>query len=368
MANEFLIFLVAGLIALAALLIISGFGPSVEIKEFASPPTVIEKNLTGALLVGPKDIDINRPYTLDFSISNLWANKTHSVGDKELYNGLIFGSNSLKYNIKADEPVKMTVNFYVAKTNSYAPMMIKVDDNIIAKKVFVFGEYEIPVPKEFLSDEMIVEISALSSGWRIWAPTVYNLKDIKVVVESFDQKINDFKFDIIDEYQTFKNGKIEFGVGEARGTFIAELNGKKIYSGPLDNIRFGESDIRFGTNSLVFRAGNHSEFSGNSVVTITYTTRTEEKVEKSFDLSKSKYDSFTSGKIRFDVVNITKSGGVSVKILSGSEVLFKEYQNLEERGYSLTFKKNNVKVGSNTAVIESVDDSVFAIKNLEISY
>ncbi|MFH0832586.1 MAG: hypothetical protein V1900_02625 [Candidatus Aenigmatarchaeota archaeon] len=367
MANEFVIFLIIGLVAIAAMMAISVI-PQTETREITTQPTIEEKNLTGALLVGPKDFDVNRPYSLDFDVGNMRVNKTHNVGDKEVYNGLLFGSSSIKYNIKADKPVRLTLNFMVARTNNYESLVIKITDNVIESKSILQGEYEISVPKELLADDMVLEIFTLSSGWKIWAPSLYDLRNVEITVDSFSEKMNSLSFDIIDEYQTFKSGRVDFGIAEARGTFIAELNGKNIYSGEIDSVKFGKSDIKFGPNVLVLRAGNYSKFSGKAVVTIVYTTRTDEKVEKNFTVTKDTYDSLKNGKIKFDVVNITRTGGVSAKIVFGDKVLFNEYQKLGESGYSFPFGKSNVAVGVNSVIIESVDDSVFAIKNLEITY
>ena len=260
----------------------------------------------------------------------------------------------------------------MVKTNSYAPLIVKVNDKLVEEKTYSLGDNEISVDESLINDTMMIQLFAVSSGWKIWAPTVYELNDINFVVKSYHQQPNEFKFSISeDEYNAFKSGRIDLQLDENIGSLIAKLNNNILFSGITDDynsIEFDQSSLRPEENTLSIEADVNSLFVGEANLIIFYEKMHENRLEQEFNLTEGEYNTLEKGRISFDVVDVIESGGISVKITNDGEELFSEYLTAEERTYTLNFDKGDVKSGTNLLLIESIDDALFAIDDIEIIY
>lgn len=368
--EEFVIFLIAGLVVLAALLVLFGGVAGIEPISII-PGEGVVSNISGAVLVGPKDVDAHKQYEMDLNVSYIKGEEIYSLEGKELSNGLLFGSNSIKYHLEAEGIDSLTVNFRVVRTNSYAPLTIKVNNKIAHEKIYYPGDCSISIGKEFLSEDMVIEIGASSSGWKIWAPNVYLIDDVELRVKSYLLRTNEFKFSLLEEYNNFEQGRVYLQLDENMGNFIAELNDRIIYSGIVSDyktIEFNKSILKSGENSLMMEADLNSLFRGKAILTIFYKTEEISRIETAINLTEGRYNSFDRGKIEFSIVDLIKPGGVSVKIVFGDDTLYSEYRTASVGDYEFSFGKGNVKQGTNRLIIESIDDGVFLLKELRISY
>lgn len=367
-----MIFLGAGLAILVVMLLLFGGGLSITQNYGFGPGGGIHYNVTGAVLVGPEDVNAVSRYDIDINTSYTKGETTHEAEGKELFNGLLFGSNSLKYELDSNGIEDLVISFRVTRTNNYAPLVIRVGDSIIEKKNYALGEYDVGVDKKLLSDKMTVEISAESSLWRIWAPTLYGLDNIEISEKSYSYQPNEFSFFLKeDEYRTFSEGKIDLSLDESVGGLAIEMNDNPVYSDVVSNyqsIKLTKSELRLGDNTLQLKANINSRFTGKAKLIIFYKTQSEHILEMPFNITESRRNSMDRGTISFDIVDVTKSGGFSVKIMSGSEELFSEYGTAEERSYSYSFGKGNVNAGVNRVVIRSVEGATFSVYDLSVKY
>ena len=372
MPNEFIVFLVGGLAILALMLVLFGGPFSTETVEIGVVGKEISANLSGAALVGSENVDSLKPYYTDINTSYTKGAVVHEVDDKELFSGLLFGSNNIEYLLDEAGAESLTIKFDVVETNGYAPLIIKVNDNLVKEKTYVLGEYEIVVDKSLIQDTILVSIQAGSSGWKIWAPTVYKLSDIELVVKSYSQQNNEFVFTISDdEYDMFRKGRIDLTLDDNIGSFVAELNNKVIYSGIVEDyesLEFNQSSIKKGENVLELRAGMNSLFTGEANLLIFYKSRRQNTIQQEFNLTEGEYKTMKRGRISFEVVSVIEDGGMSIKIESDGEELYSQYATVGEGRYNFDFESDDVEIGTNTMSIESIDDALFAIKDLEIVY
>ena len=368
--ENFVIFLIAGLVALAALLVL--FGGITGIEPIGiSPGGKVVYNISGAVLIGPEDVDAHRQYDMDLNVSYIKGEEVYPLEGKELSNGLLFGSDSIKYHLEAEGVDSLTVNFKIVRTNSYATLNIKINDKIAHEKVYYPGYCSISIGEAFLSEDMVIEIEAASSGWKIWAPNVYSLEDVELKVKSYLLNSNEFAFSLSEEYKNFEQGKVDLLLDENMGKLIAELNDKVIYSGVVSyykTIEFNKTALKSGKNSLIIKADLNSLFSGKATLTVFYKTEEVSRVETVINLTKSEYNAFDEGKIEFSIVDSIKPGGVSVKIVSGEETLYSEYRTAALGDYEFSLGRDDVKEGTNTIIVESIDGAVFLMKELKVSY
>src|SRR3989344_5546117 len=220
MADEFLTFLVAGLIIIAILLVIFAGGIFVEgidgPREFTTRKTV-----TAAAIIGPQDVNVTKVFTANFDASYTKQTTTQSAGTSEIRNGVLFGSSTLKYTVNAAEIEAMAIKFDVTRTNSISELVIVINNQTFLEQKLFRGHYEYIVPREFLSEKMDIIISARSSTWRLWAPNLYNLENIDFVIKAFSLEQEETNFFLEDwEHDNFRTGKVELNLEENIGRMV----------------------------------------------------------------------------------------------------------------------------------------------------
>ena len=370
--DEFVTFLIAGLVTIAIFLIFFG-----GIVSWVPVPTTYPvyrevKNISGASLVGPESISAHKRYVTYFDVSYKQNDDIFYLGEKEIFNGLLFGNNALKYRLNLSDVKSMRIDFRITKTNEYGPLVIKINECVVKEDIYSPGEYNITLPSSVLNDLMNIEIYATSSGWKIWAPNIYRLENIKFVVNSFSRRENEFGFEVPESvYNNFENGKIEIKRFEkSLGKLVIKLNANKIFSDNVADslsLRFNKSKIKPGYNILLFDSSENSEFSGNADILIFYNEPKKHRIEMPFNITQSDYNTLKTGKIEFKIISLEEHGGLSVKIIHENETLFSAYETAEEKNYIFEFDKSHVNRGLNTVLIESVDDAVFSVADAEIN-
>jgi hypothetical protein len=372
MADDFLVFLVAGLIIIAVL--IAGFAMypfnwGAGEKKCCEPSQDI-LDFQGALFVGPKDIDTYRPYELGHFTADFESGlNIYTLGNKVIKNGVLFGDTDFRYHIESLHIEEVQIKFVVRDTNNYGPLVVKVNGIVLEERAFEKGEYTINAPVNILSDDMLVEIYATSSGLRLWAPTYYDLGDVRLLVKGFSQNSLAYSFTTIEEYNTFSEGRIELQLDENVGEIVITMNDREIYSGPVTNLqtfKFSKSYLNYGQNYMAIYAKENSRFSGTAKMLIFYKTIYDTRLDVPFSLNQTEFDKLKTGRITFDILSVTRGGGLSVKIACDNRVTYNAYADLAEGNYEFTFDKSNVRLGTNYLIIGSVDKGVFAIKNVAV--
>ncbi|MBI4014991.1 MAG: hypothetical protein HY365_03480 [Candidatus Aenigmarchaeota archaeon] len=358
--------LLVGLLAVTAL--DSGFsGGTLE------PGGRVVTSATGEVFaVGPEDVDTFVPYHMDFNVSNLNSAATRDLGSSRVFSGVLFGSDSLRYRITSEKLETMKIMFTVAKTNTYGALVVRVNGKDIARSALPAGDYSFNIEKELLAPETDLEIFAESSSWKIWAPTVYELSSVRVEANAFSERSFVFKFDLTGKYETFRRGKINLNLLENKGSLAMTLNGKEIYNdipGNTQNVEFYGESVKDGTNTLEFRASPSSSFVGNGVLAVTYTAKQENKIAQYFNVTNGTFGlgAFGGGSVRFDVVDVSKPGGMAVKIVGDKGTTFSSFENAAAGLRNYQLNKTSVSPGRNTLLIESVDGAVFTIRAIRIS-
>lgn len=335
-----------------------------------SQSTVVTSSAEESFPVGPENVETFLPYRMDFNVSNLKAPATHSVEDGRIFSGVLFGSGSMKYSVEAGAPQFMAISFVVAKTNSYAPLVIRINGKEAVRKVLPPGQYSFDISKDMLSDKMEIEISSESSGWKIWAPAVYALSSVKVTVDSFSERSYIFKFDLSGKYDTFVRGRMAMNFNENRGSLSVLLNGAQIFSQPpgnSQNVEFYRDNAKDGVNIMEFRASEGSSLAGNGVLAITYATTQENKVVQPFNVSNFTFGNFRGGEIRFEVSGVSRDGGIGVSVMSDKGKTFSKFDTVAPGAYRYVLNATNVAKGANQVVIESLGGAVFSVKNVRVS-
>ena len=256
--DEFIIFLLAGLLILGVLV---GVFAIVELfKEPAEPRPIFEEKL------------VIKTARFAMEASNLRAQKTHSLGTIELHNGLLFGKKDYAFDLSDENIDELEIDMKVKRTNSYGKLAVKANDNVLLNDKLLLGDYSVPVDKSMFNGHVIIEIEPESSYWRIWAPTLYEV-EASLDYVTHDKRTDEFIFALGNETETLKYVNIDFIFDKNIGELIIEMNGNRVFSGPADKfeeINVDASLVNKGLNVITFSAEEDSFYSGRGVVAVGY--------------------------------------------------------------------------------------------------
>jgi len=254
MPDEFLITVAVGIGLLLILLVITNL-------VFVKPP---EKELVTVSSV----IELG-----GFKATYVKGTKIHELGSKEVSNGIFFGESKIKYYFEAPEIESAVIKFRVTRTNNLAPLSVRVNNKLVEQRLYAVGDYTVNVPKELLNESMTVELAAQSSLWQIWAPNIYNLRDVEITVKAFSFEPAEFQLDLAEEFITFKEARIEFSLEENVGRVAVVVNDKEIFNDFVRNeqsIALTKEQLKVGTNKIKIVPALGSRFLGIARAVVFY--------------------------------------------------------------------------------------------------
>ncbi|MFH1420949.1 MAG: hypothetical protein ABIG30_03210 [Candidatus Aenigmatarchaeota archaeon] len=382
--DEFIAFLVIGLIIIAAMLVVfnvgiyspsSGGGYGITPSEEESTTTNITV-IEG--LVGTHDVEIYHPIALEnIDVSYTSAPKTYNLPDKRLVNGLLFGSNELALDIRDLSYVNSArLSFVVKDTNKYGPLVVSVNDRVISSKAYNMGEQYVDIDPSILSNDITIKIKPSSSGWFIWAPTVYDLEEIKLSIHSLTSKAQTFNFLLSDdEINNWERGYLAMQLSSYSGPLFVELNGEQQFNNNLtssyQNIPYNKSNLIIGNNTLSLRAEKNAAFLGRANLLIFYKTSRDNSVTQLFNVSSADYDHLSSvpGRVQFTVTDLYRAGAMLVKINDKNICLSATCYPAPQANTTFTFyfNQSQAKTGENALTIESVDNAAFRARTIVIT-
>jgi hypothetical protein len=405
--------LALGLLLLAALLVI--FNSSVAAAPMrpstsglfswgqAPQPELILAELPGSTLIGTEARTSTSPVELGaVDISGFPAFANFEGG--RVQNGLLFGDQSLRFAVKDAQ----SVSFRVAKENGYGPLLVKVNGKTLFDKKAAIGDISIPIAEK---GEVIIEIAAASSGWKIWAPSLYDIQGVSIATVKPEQSFS------------FATGKDAASVllkiaGTVSGPIEVIMNGQSVFSSAagaertellsalssptaadrqnmassgwtyvssrfdgrvwyhlyerlaaVGNEQLGHLELHQwlkSENTLAIKAGPGAKAVGSAALQITYLTITEKRHEALLNLSGSQYGKLP-GHITFDVLSVLQPGGIQVKLVQGGQTKLAEQFDAIPGAVAVPIMPVNYVAGQAAQLtIEGVDGSLFYVRNLKV--
>ncbi len=370
--DDFTIFLVAGLMILAIMLAVFNFGfePGPAKKTGFAVREVPFYNISTAIAVGPQQFSAIRTFTFTFDASNLREARAIALDNQTLQNGVLFGEHGLRYRLLVKEPSRLDVSFKVVKSNELEPLVLQVNGRTVSSSIYGPGEYTIRVDNSLLSEDMLVSMNAASSGWRIWAPNLYELQDIRLDAEGYQEKASNFIFSLGNESRTFTFGKVDIALLKNVGRLNVTLNYNRLYSAPPStavSFQFLKSDLQEGDNVLGIAADKDAEFKGTGVITIYYLKERTFELRTPLNLTQTEYDFMNRTVMRFNAVNVARPGGLAIKLENRNGVTFRDFAAVDGASrFEFVLGRGNLGPGMNILTISSLDNAVFDVTDLDI--
>ncbi len=379
--DKFILYLIVGLVIIAIMLVVFNAG-QFRIGRFSSTTigtsgTDILNGSSSILSVGDTENEIYSPVHF-INVQATYTEQTNSydLPNRKLVNGLLFGSNEMLIDIRGlDAVTEAYLSFNVIDSNKYGPLLIFANNELIASASYNLGLQKMQIPDDKLhklTGDVTLSVKPASSGWMIWAPSLYDIENAQIVITGLQQKTQELKFELTDkQIEGFQRGSITIDKKISTGNITVNFNNNQLYSGPtsVSEIDY-ESSLLKSDNMLEIVPLQNGKLIGDVNFLLYYKTRIDNTIRDDFELSSRDYNDLNDneGRIVFEVVEIFDQGGVNVK-LNGETICASSgcYPNVEvEETLIFTFDKNEAETGDNNFVISSVDDSAFTIKNLKV--
>ena len=235
-------------------------------------------------------------------------------------NGFFSSNQKLEYEFDGSETEKAVLLFTVANSNLYGHLVVEMNDEVVYSNWTVNGTYEVE-NSDIKNGTNEIELKAKSSGSKFWAPTIYELKDVKLEVEKYQFKSKTMPFVVPKEiFDKWVQGTFTMAIPRysAEGDLVVKVNGNIVYNGtPIGRVlaipfsKFS-SGIVVGENLVDFSAEGKGYYDLQQVsLDIEYAGGKAAATIKSFIIPEPHYAALASGayipKLRFTFREISQS-------------------------------------------------------------
>ena len=200
----------------------------------------------------------------DFSVSSGAGGKYVTYMSGIVASGLMSHTKkSITFNADGTGSSGGIIDLTVTNTNLYGPLTVKMNGNVLYSNYSRIGTHKIYFPKEYLEPQNILEVDAGSSGWRIWAPTVYIFK-ANVSIGYYSDIKKSFGFTVNqDEYDNLMNSYVISKISNysGGGRPVYNVNNFEIYKGVGSNFTLPKDVLKVGFNNFTVSSESDTSFS-----------------------------------------------------------------------------------------------------------
>lgn len=262
---EFIPVLIAAVLVFAGLLL--AFGAVVTVPSAPQP--------SGG---GPAEELRHIPLGGNFSVGYIAAELPVANISGTVSRGLLSGEDKT-FSFLLSEPGSTTgghIILHITDTNLYGRLLVSLNGQELYNDFAYPGDHSVAFGPELLQAENLLEIKAESSGWRFWAPTIYEFS-ADATVNWRGALTRNFTFDLSSsDVALATKGRLAINVKRKEGTgqLVATLNGNQIYADVRTAIvkDFDATSFAPGTNMLELSAPAGTRYSIDSAEVIVYFT------------------------------------------------------------------------------------------------
>ena len=289
-------------------------GPSYRFVSSSGNRSVSEPEISAPdeNFVGTKEVEDFRHIPLKtkpFKVSYITEEKSPLKKDELVIENGLLKSNSFNriFSLTEEELNKMTSTIITGKiddTNIYGNILMGINGIKIYSEPLSPGDnFEIQINKSLLQERNEFIVTAESSGWRIWAPTVYIIKNLEIKSDYMGEVSQGFDFHVNEDETPVNMGRIilNFDEIEGDGNLIVMLNGKVVFN---DTPTISEW-IEIENESMITKGKNTIEMASerDTEIIIFWKRDAMEEMDMTLSLSSSQYRKLP-GKIRFKIQKI----------------------------------------------------------------
>ena len=269
--------------------------------------------------VGTKEVEDFRHISLrtkPFKVSYITEKKSFVETENLMIENGIFKTIDYKriFSLTEDELSKLssvTLIGEIDDTNLYGNLVIGLNGEEIYSEAVKSGEtFEVPLNRSLFQPRNSFLVTAESSGWRIWAPTVYVIKKLELKSDFMGEVSQSFDFHVSEDEVPVTLGRIILNFDEIKGdgNLIVRVNGETIFNDTPKIIQWIETEnvsvITEGKNTVEMVSDKDTEFTiRDAEIIIFWEREASEELEMTLELTSSQHSKLP-GEIRFKVEKI----------------------------------------------------------------
>jgi hypothetical protein len=296
-----------------------GGGPSYRFIPTTRNRTTTEPEITTPKgdFVGTKEVEDSRHIALNikpFQVSYITEKKSFiDLEDLVLENGL-FTTNEYQrvFSLTEDELNKLSsaiLTGEVQDTNLYGRLLIGLNGETIYSGYVSSGDgFEVSLNRSMFQPRNEFLLTAESSGWRLWAPTVYQVRNLQLKSDFTGEVSQKFDFHVKEEEIPVTLGRIILKFDEIKGDgrLFVSVNGERVFNGTPNLIQWIDfEDLAVeGKNTVGMVSERGTEFTVRDAEVIVFWERdAKENLEMTINLDSFQYRQLP-GEIRFKIQKV----------------------------------------------------------------
>ncbi len=263
--DELYAFLFAGLAIMLLLMVFFGGG----ISYTTDSPAKYENETF------PNDLKWKTIELGTVSLREQSGEKTEIIENEfAVHRGIFAGNLEYAKRFEIDEFMlenmdKTTLSFDVKNTNNYGSLSVILNNETLMNENVIRGKYTFELNS---LEKNIIEFETSSSGWKIWAPSVYIISNLSLRTEYSFREFPEYDF-FISKYIYNNQYKTElvFDFMGADREFNITFNNKTIYSDmPLTRVtKINLEDVKEGPNKISFSSDGEATLE-NTIIRVYY--------------------------------------------------------------------------------------------------
>ncbi len=292
-------------------------GPDYRYMPSTRNDTEAEIKAPEGNFVGNKEVEDFKHITLSskpFKVSYITAEKSFIELESLAVESGLFSTNEYTrvFELTQDELNKMTTAALSGKaddTNLYGKLIVGLNGEEIYSGLLNPGEsFEVSLNKTLFAERNEFLVTAESSGWRIWAPTVYRLESVKLESDFMGEVSQCFDFHVKEEQTPVNLGRIILNFDEINGPgrLLVRVNGELVFNATPNIIQWIEFSniVKEGKNTVEMVSEKDTEFTVRDAKVIIFWDReASEELVMELDLSSSQRSKLP-GEIKFKVEKV----------------------------------------------------------------
>ncbi len=356
--------IVAGLM----LVLLAGFVPSGTIEK--QKENLLFSQKVGALGAGTYDykhIPLADELLLSKGIEG--TPLYEQAGPLEVARGVITSEEHLlNFNIPestVSQLDSLSLSFDVLETNRYGPLKVELNGHEVVSEYLSPGDFRVTLPLEYIRPgENSVRILAGSSGWRLWSPTYYVIKNVRIKEAITPEEERTFSFQLSEE-ELNSLDKVRIAIGSIdaslEGDLAIILNGERIvFEGIPGRATFSptfSSGLR-QNNTITFKLLEDGSYAMRNVKLVLFLLKGGRGgFSKEFHISEEDLALMREGKEEGVVeLEVKSTDDAPLRVVLEGEVPRTLYEGTPERGTLVLRFSGSEATTTNTLRISSAGD------------
>lgn len=266
----------------------------------------------------------------------------------------VFSGSDIVAGFRAGNVSDLILEVNVSATNLYGDLRVDINGENVLSSLIPPGSRTVKLNTSVLRAENYIRVYAESSGWRLWAPTVY-IFNLTLIGFTRTEERN---FTVsLNRPETVAGARIVF-FAEGDGNLSVRVNGETVFFSAVSGSRFIDFDPEILRKENIIEFGTDGRYSVKNAELILFFYPPPRKSVFWYNLTSSGYSNLLRKNVSVEftverLVGDVKSVWLEVKNSAGKKKILIQGVIREGGRYSVILTRNELREGSNRITIGS---------------